>query len=86
MALDLSLDPHQPLFGVVGAMSRLREVGFEATELTLDFGEVLVRLGLGASHALVCFDLDPLDTRIGLSLLPVGALLGLRKLVLQAAD
>jgi len=47
MVLDLSLDPHQPLFGVVGAMSRLREVGFEATELTLDFGEVLVPPRLG---------------------------------------
>ena len=44
MALDLSLDPHQPLFGTVGALSRLHEVGFEATELTLDFG-VPPRLG-----------------------------------------
>jgi hypothetical protein len=30
MALDLPADPHQPLFGAVGALPRLRDVGFEA--------------------------------------------------------
>jgi hypothetical protein len=30
MVLDFSADPHQPLFGAVGALPRLRDVGFEA--------------------------------------------------------
>src|SRR5271165_5387935 len=82
MALDLPADAHQPLFGAFGALPRLRDVGFKASELTLDFGpcatEALVRLGLSARDALIRFDLDPPETRIGLSLHPLGALLGLR--------
>jgi hypothetical protein len=69
--LDLMMKEHHPLFGTVGAIFGLREVGLEAENFVLVFAlddiDTLLCGGLHTGNASVSLPLDAFDALIGVS-------------------